>query len=276
MSRPSLNQLAGVFFRIGNTTFGGGLLTMTVLGRELVERKQWIAAEDYELAFALARVTPGTSIIAFCAAAGWLILGLSGALAAVFVLTAPTAVLAVLLLQGIDSSAGHPLIMAAVAATVAAVAGMMWAIVWIIIRPYAKAQRVRRAPPDGPGTASRRAPFFAHFLERFEPILRSAIIAGGAFLASWKFNVTPVPVLAAATLASLLWGFFEGPSPEARTGPARPSAEPPLTQPGSVVPANSPEARTGPAGPFEPPGSHEHSAQPGSVVPANSKDAPAE
>jgi chromate transporter len=179
MPRPSLNQLSEVFFRIGNTTFGGGLLTMVVLGRELVERRQWITAEDYELAFAVARVTPGTSIIAFCAAAGWLILGWTGALAAVVVLTAPSAVLAVLLLQGIDSSAGHPLVTAAVAATVAAVAGMMWAIVWIIIRPYARG---------------------------FVPLLRSAIIAGGAFLASWKFNLTPVPVLAAATLASLLWG----------------------------------------------------------------------
>lgn len=151
---------------------------MTVLGRELVHRQHWITDEDYELAFALARVTPGTSIIAFCAAAGWLVLGWIGALVAVFALTAPTAVLAVLLLQGIDSGAGHPLIMGIVGATVAAVAGMMWAIVWIIVRPYAKG---------------------------FVPILRSVIIAGGAFLASWKFNITPVPVLAAATIASLLW-----------------------------------------------------------------------
>src|SRR5271170_1897260 len=181
MSRPSLNQLARVFFRIGNTTFGGGLLTISVLGRELVERKHWISAEDYELAFALARVTPGTNIIAFCAAAGWLILGWAGALMAVLALTAPTAVFAVLLLQGIESGAGHPLVMSVVAATVAAVSGMMWAIGWIIVRPYAK------------GLA---------------PILRCVIIAGGAFLASWKFNVTPVPVLVAATLASLLWGFW--------------------------------------------------------------------
>jgi chromate transporter len=181
MSRPSLTQLARVFFRIGNTTFGGGLLTMTILGRELVHRKQWISAEDYELAFALARVTPGTSIIAFCAAAGWLILGFAGALIAVLVLTAPTAVFAVLLLQGIDSGEGHPLIMGAVAATVAAVSGMMWAIVWIIVRPFAKG---------------------------FAPTLRAVLIAGGAFLASWKFNFTPVPILAAATLVSLLWGFL--------------------------------------------------------------------
>jgi len=191
---------------------------MAVLGRELVGRKQWMSSEDYELAFALARVTPGTSIIAFCAAVGWLILGWAGALVAVFVLTAPSAVLAVLLLQGIESGAGHPLVMSAVAATVAAVSGMMWAIVWIIVRPFAKG---------------------------LVPILRSAIIAGGAFLASWKFNVTPIPVLLAATLVSLLWGLGKGPA-EARTGPARPSG---------------------------PPENHEVSAESGSVVRASSREA---
>lgn len=179
MSAPSLKKLAGVFFRIGNTTFGGGLVTITVLGRELVERRKWITASDYEVAFAVARVTPGTSIIAFCAAAGWLILGLAGAVAAVFALTAPTAIFAVLLLQGMESGASHPLVMGAVSATVAAVSGMMGATVLIIVRPFSKG---------------------------FIPILRTAIIGGGAFLASWRFGVTPIPILAVTTLAGLLWG----------------------------------------------------------------------
>jgi chromate transporter len=184
MSRPSLQQLAQAFFRIGNTTFGGGLVTMTVLGRELVKRQQWIAESDYELAFAVARVTPGTSIIAFCAAAGWLILGWLGAFAAVFALTAPTAVLAVLLLQGIDSGASHPVVMSVVGATVAAVSGMMGATVLIIVRPFVKGAM---------------------------PVLQTLIIGGGAFLASWKFNVNPLPILAIATIASLLWGYAESP-----------------------------------------------------------------
>jgi chromate transporter len=182
MSRPSLRQVTNVFLRIGNTTFGGGLITIGVLGRELVERKQWIAASDYELAFAVARVTPGTSIIAFCAAAGWLILGWVGAIAAVLALTAPSAVFAVLLLQALDSGASHPLVMGVLGATVAAVAGMMGAIVLVIIRPFSKG---------------------------LVPILRTAVIGGGAFLASWKFNVNPLPILGAATLASVLWGRFE-------------------------------------------------------------------
>jgi chromate transporter len=179
MSHPSLKQVANLFFRIGNTTFGGGLLTITVLGRELVDRQQWIAKSDYELAFAVARVTPGTSIIAFCAAAGWLILGWAGAITAVFALTVPSAVLAILLLQALDSGASHPLVMGILTATVAAVAGMMGGIVVVIVRPFSKG-----------ATA----------------ILRTLIIAGGAFLASWRFNINPLPILVTTTLVSLLWG----------------------------------------------------------------------
>ena len=155
---------------------------MTVLGRELVKRQQWIAEADYELAFAVARVTPGTSIIAFCAATGWLVLGWLGAFAAVLALTVPTAVLAVLILKALDSGPSHPLMLSVLNAAVAAVAGMMGAIVIVIVRPFSKS---------------------------LVPVLRTIVIGGGAFLASWKFNVNPLPILAAATLASLVWGYAE-------------------------------------------------------------------
>ena len=35
--KPSLSQLTKVFFKIGNTTFGGGYVTMGMMGREMVE-----------------------------------------------------------------------------------------------------------------------------------------------------------------------------------------------------------------------------------------------
>jgi chromate transporter len=192
MSSPSLKQLSNVFFRIGNTTFGGGLVTITVLGREMVDRLGWISQTDYELAYAVARVTPGTSIIAFCAAAGWLVLGWVGAIAAVLALCVPSAVLAVLLLTVLDSGPSHPLISSVVTAAVAAVAGMMGAVVLIIVKPYTK------------GLAA---------------LLRTVVIGGSAFLASWRFNFNPLWILAAATLASLLWGIVR---PEASLQKAAP------------------------------------------------------
>ncbi len=179
MAQPNIRSVTNLFLRIGNTTFGGGYVTMAALGREMVDLRHWITAENYALAFALARVTPGTNVIAFCAAVGWLVLGWTGALIGVLALTVPTAIFAVLLLQGFESGSSYPLIMAALTGTVAAVSGMMWAIVWTLVRPY----------------ISRSVSMTA----------RTVLITAGAFLASWKFNLTPIPILSAATLIGLLW-----------------------------------------------------------------------
>ncbi|HLH44130.1 MAG TPA: chromate transporter [Bryobacteraceae bacterium] len=179
MSDRSLGKLTNIFLRVGNTTFGGGYVTMAVLGRELVDLRRWITSEDYALAFALARVTPGTNVIAFCAAAGWLVMGAGGAVAAVLASCAPSAALAVLILQGIESGSSHRWVMGALAGTVAAVSGTMWSIVAWLVRPFVK------------GGATK--------------LLRGITITGGAFLASWKFNITPVPILAAAAMVSLIW-----------------------------------------------------------------------
>src|SRR3954469_5434568 len=93
---PTLKILTSTFFRIGNTTFGGGYVTIGMLAREFVERRRWLSSADFDLAFALARVTPGTNSIAFCAAVGSLMRGWVGALAAVLASTLPSALLAVI------------------------------------------------------------------------------------------------------------------------------------------------------------------------------------
>ena len=67
MTKPSLAALTRLYLKIGNTTFGGGDPTMALLQRELIGR-QWITRDDFALAYSLARVTPGTNILAFCAA----------------------------------------------------------------------------------------------------------------------------------------------------------------------------------------------------------------
>ncbi len=172
MNTPSLAALARLYLKIGNTTFGGGDPTMALLQRELVGR-QWITREDFALAYSLARVTPGTNVLAFCAATGARVLGLAGAFAAVLAVTAPSAILAVLLTRGFESWRDHPWAMAAVGGTVAAVAGMMWASVWSLMRPYLG--------------------------------FRVLLFTGGAFLAAWRFHVTPVPVILVAALAGYLW-----------------------------------------------------------------------
>ena len=178
MPAPTLRRLTGVFFRIGNTTFGGGLPTIAALQRELVEQRRWLSPEDYALAFSLARITPGTNVIAFCAAAGARILGLRGALAGVLSETAPSAVLAVLMTQGYETWRTNAWVMAGVGGTIAAVAAMMWSSIWYLVKPHFK----RRANA-----------------------LRALVITLGAFTAVWKFGLGPLPVIGIAVVVGLLW-----------------------------------------------------------------------
>ena len=145
---------------------------MALLQRELIGR-DWITRADFALAYTLARVTPGTNLLAFSAATGACVLGFAGAVAAVLAVTLPSAILAVLLTRGFESWRDHPIAMAAIGGTVAAVAGMMWASVWILVKPYLG--------------------------------WRALLFTGGAFLAAWKFHVTPVPVILVAALAGFFW-----------------------------------------------------------------------
>jgi len=180
---PSLKKLTEIFFRIGNTTFGGGYVTIGMLGRELVDTRRWISAEKFDLAFALARVTPGTNLIAFCAAIGALICGVAGAVAAVVALTAPSSALAVLIMYGFERWQGNRIAMAAIGGTVAAVAGMMWATIWVILKPHVGGTTWN-------GTVRN---------------LQVVLIAGGAFIAARIFGLTPLPIILAGTAIGFLW-----------------------------------------------------------------------
>ena len=79
MRRPPLPGVTTLFFRVGVTVFGGGDPTIAILQREFY-RRDWLTPEKFAIAFGLARLTPGTNVLAFCAAAGWYMLGLTGAL----------------------------------------------------------------------------------------------------------------------------------------------------------------------------------------------------
>ena len=178
MSRPTLSQLTWVFFRVGNSTFGGGLPTMAALQREFVEREKWLSPEEYGLAFSLSRITPGTNVIAFCAATGAQMLGFMGALAGALGETAPSAILAVLITQGYETWRSNPLVLAAVAATIAAVVGMMWSSIVMLVKPY---------------------------IDNRQGILRAVPIVLVAFLALYEFHLTPLPIIGLAVLIGLVW-----------------------------------------------------------------------
>jgi chromate transporter len=60
-----------------------------VLHREIVERRCWVAVEQFALCFALSRLTLGTNLLAFCAGVGWMLQRGIGAIVALVAASIP-------------------------------------------------------------------------------------------------------------------------------------------------------------------------------------------
>jgi chromate transporter len=177
MAPLSLRRLSLICLRVSNLTFGGGDPTMAALQSELVTRHGWLPPEKYVLVYALARITPGTNILAFCAGAAWELKGWPGAILAVLAATVPSAIAVVLLTAGYESLQHNARALAAIAGTLAAAVGMMALSAWQLLRPH---MRRRHA-------------------------LRALLLAATSALLSYRFRMSPIVVLGLAALAGFFW-----------------------------------------------------------------------
>jgi len=150
---------------------------MAALQSELVMSRGWLTAEQYALIYGLARVTPGTNLLAFSAASGWVLLRWVGALASVLAVTVPPAMIVVLLTGGYEAWNSNRLAMAAIGGTLAAATGMMATSAWQLLAPQLKTGRW----------------------------LRAAVIFLAALAASLRFGVSPIAILGLSALAGLFW-----------------------------------------------------------------------
>jgi chromate transporter len=175
--RPPLLALVSLFARVGNLTFGGGDAITAMLQRELVHVRGWLDLDRYGLAQGLASITPGTRILALCAAVAFMLRGGAGALAAVLAASIPSTVVVVLLTWAYTSMERSALALGVLAAVLASAIGLMWAAGWLIIEPALR------------GTAW----------------LRTAVVAVGAFVALAWWSISPVQIIVAAALIGFAW-----------------------------------------------------------------------
>lgn len=150
---------------------------MAALERELVEQRGWLRAEQYGLCYSLARLTPGTNVLAFCAGSAWVLRGWAAALAAVVGASAPAAFLVVWVTYAYESLAAMPLARGAITGTLAAAVGMMGAAAWQLVRPHL-------------GWTS---------------LARTVVLVAGSVVLSSGFAVSPIQVLALAALVGFFW-----------------------------------------------------------------------
>ncbi len=176
MDRPRLTDLTRLFARVGVTVFGGGDPTIAILQREFYQR-DWLSPEKFGIAFGLARITPGTNVLAFCAAAGWYILRFGGALAAVLAITIPASVLVVWLTRAYDLTTRYPLALSVANALLAAAVGTMIGAALLLVRTQCKPGRW----------------------------IRPVAISTAAFLLAFVAKLTPLQVIGVAAIAGFFW-----------------------------------------------------------------------
>jgi chromate transporter len=135
----SLPEIANAFSRYGNFTLGGGSATVAVLHREILDKRRWLSDDSFALCFALARLTPGTNLLAFCTAVGWLLRGISGAVIALLAASIPctviVAVATALLSRWQENHWAQAAIHGAIAAAVAITVKTCWTIAHPHFRP---------------------------------------------------------------------------------------------------------------------------------------------
>jgi chromate transporter len=176
MTRPRLTALSNLFLRVGITVFGGGDPTIAILQREFF-RREWLSPEKFAIAYGLARLTPGTNVLAFCAASAWYILGISGALAAIFAITIPPSVLVVWLTRAYDLTTHDPLALSIANALLAAAVGTMVGAALLLVRTQTKPGRW----------------------------LRPIAVSAGAFLLASLARLSPLQVIGIAAAVGFFW-----------------------------------------------------------------------
>ncbi len=135
---PSLAGIADVFTRYANFTLGGGSATVAVMHRELLEKRRWLSPDDFTLCFALARLTPGTNLLAFCTGVGWLLRGMAGAVIALLAASIPCTVMVVVATALFSHWQDNCWAQAAIHGAIAAVVAITVKTCWTIAHPHFK------------------------------------------------------------------------------------------------------------------------------------------
>ncbi len=126
---PSLKALFLTWLRIGAFSFGGGAATLFLMRREFVQRYRWLTGDQYNEAFALSKLTPGTNIIAQSIVMGRMMAGAGGVVVSLAGLLAPAFLITTLLAAFITIVQGNRVAGAVLAGIVPATGGLTFAIV---------------------------------------------------------------------------------------------------------------------------------------------------
>ncbi len=140
--RPDLGELCRLILKHAAFTVGGGSVTVVALERDLVESTGWITLDRFRTIYGIARITPGTSILALVTGIGWDFYRWPGALLALALSAIPGSVVAALLAAVYIQLYENDIARRFLVGTAAAVCGLIGASIWRMLQPYLKTEEV--------------------------------------------------------------------------------------------------------------------------------------
>jgi chromate transporter len=141
-----------------------------------IRRRGWIDESEFELSYALSRLTPGTNLLAFCTAAGWTARRWRGALVALIAASVPCSVLAVVMTVFYERLQGSAAFQAALRGALVSAVAIMVATAWVFAEPHVKA---------APGKA--------------------LVVVPCAIALSLGVHLSPIQILLVAAAAGIAW-----------------------------------------------------------------------
>ncbi len=124
MSMMRLLILAGICAKVGFVAFGGGYGMIPLLHDELVVQRGWLTEREFLDGVALSQITPGP-ILVVATFAGWKVAGALGAAVATIAITAPSAILTILLAWQLRRMRDNPWVRGFLAGVRPAIVGLI-------------------------------------------------------------------------------------------------------------------------------------------------------
>lgn len=121
-------KLFWIFFKIGSVTFGSGYVIVTVVQKEIVQKRKWFTEEEYLNYISISTSSPGPIVINLASLIGHQRLGLKGLIAGFLGSSLPSFIILLIIAISFSSINDSPIV-------VAVFKGLRPAVIGLILTP---------------------------------------------------------------------------------------------------------------------------------------------
>jgi chromate transporter len=134
-ARPRLAAMGWQLAKDSNKTLGGGMASIELIRRSFSSRG-WLGDEEHGLLVAVSRFTPGTNVLAYCAALGWNAHRARGVVVALVAASVPGSLAVTLASAIVARLVSSPAVRVGLAVATLVAAGLILFSAWALVRPH--------------------------------------------------------------------------------------------------------------------------------------------